>query len=202
LPGQTILLSRSADDVLRVLVDVIAFPFFESIGLLGLDVTVAELNGIQLIGADATIQKLLPSGFGIEKPFSFFLNQRNRKWPVLFTNQNECTISVLGIHGNALLLSRLSYEIGSVLAILRRFAGGNDVFSIWSKNLRECVDIELLGCSDECVCSLRRRLKPLCQGTTGGSCRHSLGGGVLGRGEQHELRQACAHCKDANRFNE
>src|ERR1700756_5640615 len=68
LPCQAILFARSADDALRVLVHVVAFARLECVFVLRFDVAAADINSVQFITSDATVEEFLASRFGIKRP--------------------------------------------------------------------------------------------------------------------------------------
>src|SRR5690348_4657760 len=68
LPRQPILLTRSADDALRILVYVVKLPLTGGIFVLGFHVSAADFNRVQFIGADAAVKEFLFAGFAVEKP--------------------------------------------------------------------------------------------------------------------------------------
>ena len=70
LPRQAVLLARRADDALRVLVHARAVVLLRGVLVLRLDVAAADLDGVELVPADAAVEDLLPSGLGVEAPLA------------------------------------------------------------------------------------------------------------------------------------
>src|SRR3974377_615106 len=68
LPGPAIVFSGCADDALRVLVYFRAIVLLQGVLLLGLDITAANLNGIEFVSANAPEKNFLAAGLGIKKP--------------------------------------------------------------------------------------------------------------------------------------
>src|SRR5262245_17956273 len=66
-PGQAILLPLSADDSLGILVHSVFF-LCQGVLVLRLNVTAADLNGIQLVAADTPEQKFLTARLRVEIP--------------------------------------------------------------------------------------------------------------------------------------
>ena len=66
LPRQAVLLARRADDALGVLVDAGRVVLRERVFVLRLDVAAADLDGVELVAADAPIEDLLAPGAGVE----------------------------------------------------------------------------------------------------------------------------------------
>src|SRR5262245_6165421 len=104
LPGQAILLAWSGDHTLSVLVHVIPIALLKSVIVLRFHVPVTDLNGIQLIGTNAAIQKFLPPGWRIKEPFVTLFHERYGEWPILIADKKERANPRLGIDGNAQFL--------------------------------------------------------------------------------------------------
>src|SRR6266850_5350878 len=145
LPCQTILLTGRANDALGVLVYVVTLMGLKSVFMLGLHVTVANLNGVQFIRADAAVEEFLAACFGVKRPFVTLLHERHGERPILIADEEERAIPALRIHGHVLLLVGLSNKIRGVLPVLREFAAEHDVFAARSKNVSELDHIKLLG---------------------------------------------------------
>src|SRR5580704_13270548 len=86
LPCKTIVFSGGTDDPLCVLIYFSIVMLFQSVFVLRLDVAAANLDGIQFIGTDASENDLLATRFGVESPFPFVLDERDRQWPILITD--------------------------------------------------------------------------------------------------------------------
>src|SRR5262249_11837875 len=95
LPRQAIVFPGHAKDSLCVLVHLGTIVFFRGIVMLCLDKTTANLNGVQFVLTDTTIQYFLTSNLGIEKPFPLLLYDRNRKREIIITHQQNGLIPIL-----------------------------------------------------------------------------------------------------------
>ena len=93
LPVQAILLSRCADDLLRILVHSRIIANFRCVFLLRLDVNVAHLDCVQFIGANAPKQDFLTACRGVELPFAVPLDQRGGHGPLLVTHDDGGAIT-------------------------------------------------------------------------------------------------------------
>src|SRR5207302_8985259 len=122
-------------------------------------VSAANVDCIQFIGSDSAVQELLAAGVRIEAPFTPLLNHWDRKWPVLLTNEEECSNPGLGIQGNAVLLPSFSSEIGCVFSILRELATENDTLHLGAKYLGQCGLIEFVSGLGEGSSRLLWRIK-------------------------------------------
>src|SRR5215510_4190001 len=85
LPCQAIMFPRVAQDILCVLVHLRTVMFLHRILMLRFDEATANLDGIQLVGADASIQYFFTADLGVEKPFPVLLHNWNRKREIIFT---------------------------------------------------------------------------------------------------------------------
>src|SRR6476661_703634 len=121
LPGQTILLAWGTDNTLGILVHVVPFAWLKGIIMLRFHVAAADLNRVQFVSADAAVDELLTAGLAIKKPLATALHDRHRERPVLVAHEQECAAPVFRIDGDALLLTGLGGEVGSVLPVLREF---------------------------------------------------------------------------------
>src|SRR6476620_3151909 len=83
LPSQAILLAGSTDDPLGILAYIVKCALLSGVIVLRFHVTVTDINGIQFIGANAAIQKFLPTSFAVEEPFLPPLHQWYGERPVL-----------------------------------------------------------------------------------------------------------------------
>src|SRR6516164_269627 len=137
LPGQAILLPRSADNALSILVNAIAFPWLKGIFVLRFYIAMTNLNCVQFVGTNAAIEKLLPASIGIKEPLATSLYNWYREGPVLVTNQEECAVASFGIHRDTFLFMGLRGEVSCMLAVLRVFAAEDNILSSRSKDLQE-----------------------------------------------------------------
>src|ERR1700758_3195577 len=65
-PHQSIVFARRADYALRVLVHFGIIVFFQGVFLLGVNVTTADFDGIQLVASNAAVEHLLTARLGIK----------------------------------------------------------------------------------------------------------------------------------------
>src|SRR4029453_4313598 len=86
LPCQTILLPGRADDALRVLIHAGTLTLQKRVLMLRLDKAMANLNGIQFISPDPTVQELPTPGFRIKRPLSVGFHDRYGKRPIIITD--------------------------------------------------------------------------------------------------------------------
>ena len=89
LPRQAILLARSADDALRILVHVVALRRAEGVFVLRLHVAAADLDGVQLIGADAAVEVSCRPALPSKNHLLPLLHDRDGKRPVLVADEQE-----------------------------------------------------------------------------------------------------------------
>src|SRR5262245_1784187 len=68
LPRQSIVLARCADDLLRVLIDLRAVVLVARVLDFGFDESLAHVDGIELVPADAAEQDFARAGLRIEVP--------------------------------------------------------------------------------------------------------------------------------------
>jgi hypothetical protein len=72
-----------ADDFLRVLVRFGIVVLLHGVFVLRLDVTAADLNGVQFIGADSAEKYLVATSLGIERPLSADINDGEWERPIV-----------------------------------------------------------------------------------------------------------------------
>src|SRR6267142_358981 len=127
LPCQAILFVGSAYYALRVLVHVVTLPLLECVIALCFHVAVADINRVQFIASDATVEEFLPAGFGIERPIGALLHDWHGERPVFVTHKQECAVASLGVHGNSFLFAGLDGKVSGSPPVLWVFAGEIDV---------------------------------------------------------------------------
>src|SRR4029079_4652689 len=88
LPRQAVLLAWFADDALRVLIDPGALVHHEGVLMLRLNISTADLDCIELVAADGSIEDLLSAGRRIEAPLSGLPDDRDRKRPILIADDD------------------------------------------------------------------------------------------------------------------
>src|SRR6516164_9714009 len=194
LPSQPILFPGGAYNALGVLVHRVAFAWLQCIFNLRFDVAVADVNGIQFIAADATVEQLLAACFGIEIPFATQLYQWGGEWPVFIAHQKKRPVPGLWIGSNAFLFTGLRSEVGGSLTVLRVLTRENDIVAIRTENFFERAYVKLLGRINKCIGSLLRSLE---RSRTYASRGESRFGRRLLASEEHGCRQnRIHHCAD------
>jgi hypothetical protein len=114
------------------------------------------VNGIEFVATDAPMEEFLAPGVSIEVPFVTRLHKRHGEWPILIAYEQKCPSSRLWIQGNTFLFPSLRSKVESPLAVLRVFAGENDVVAIRSENPFENAYVEFLCRINQCIgCLLR-----------------------------------------------
>src|ERR1051325_3192934 len=75
-PGQTILLTRRTDDALRILMHAV-FALHQRILVLRFDVTTTDLDGAQLVAANAPVENFRATRARVERPTRRSLHKRH-----------------------------------------------------------------------------------------------------------------------------
>src|SRR4029450_462460 len=167
LPRQPIVFSWRADDSLRVLVHLRIIVLFLGILVLCLVETATNLNRVQLVSADTSIQYFLTTYFGIKGPLAFALHNWNGKRKIIVTHQENGTVRILLIQFNRVLFLCLFGKSSRAVLILHRVFGSDDILAIRSQNFLRGGDIEirrhfnksvsrLFGCIELLLLWLRR----------------------------------------------
>src|SRR6266403_1381357 len=143
LPCQAILLAWSAYSARGVLVRIVAFTLLECVFVLCFHVAAADVNGVQFIASDATVEEFLAAGFGIKRPFGAQLNDWHGERPVLVAHQEECPVPLFRIHGDAFLFASFCSEVSGSLPVLWVFTGKNYVLATGAENLSEKTLVKL-----------------------------------------------------------
>src|SRR5262249_19641837 len=86
-PVEAVLLSRPADDALRV--DSVASDSLLCIFVLRVDIGEAGLNGPQLVAADAAKKNFFASGRGVELPRALLAHERNGKREIVLPDDQD-----------------------------------------------------------------------------------------------------------------
>src|SRR5262245_21118828 len=86
-----------------------------------------NLNGIELVTADAPAQKLLASGIRIKVPGVTRFYDRQRKWPVIIADYERGAVAILWVDFDIHLRARLFRKSHGILFVARRFARVNYV---------------------------------------------------------------------------
>src|SRR5215218_6104679 len=106
LPRQAVLRARRADDVLRVLVNIVALARLERVLVLRLDVAAADGYGVKLVAAHAPVDDLLPARVRVEEPLPSLPDDGHGERPVVFAYLQHCAAWVSGIERYVLLHAR------------------------------------------------------------------------------------------------
>jgi hypothetical protein len=80
----------------------------ERIRVLRLHVIVADLNGVQLVPADAAVEDLLLPGFGVEGPPAAVADDRDRQRPVLCSDREGREVGGLRVGNDFALFAGVS----------------------------------------------------------------------------------------------
>lgn len=148
MPCQAILFAGSAYNPLGILVRIVALALLKCIIVLRFHVAAADVNGVQFIASDATIEELLAAGLGIKCPFGAQLHDWHGERPVLVAHEEECPVVFFGIHGDAFLFASLGSEVSGSLPVLGVFTGKDYVLAAGTENFHESALVKLLGRSD------------------------------------------------------
>ena len=130
LPGEAVLFARRADDALGILVDLGIVVLFLGVFLLRFDETLADGDGIQLIGTDAPLQNFLQARLGVERPFILFLDDWNGQRKGILANRKNGLVRGLGIDFNRLLFLGLGDKRQRPFFIHHGIFGSNNVLTI------------------------------------------------------------------------
>src|SRR5678816_3018769 len=84
-PRQAVLLTRSTDDSLRVLIHTVGTLHQRKV-MLRLYVSPTDLNCVQFIASNTPVKKFLTSRFTVKRPRATGLHDRYSKGPVVVTN--------------------------------------------------------------------------------------------------------------------
>src|SRR5262249_18065855 len=142
-------------------------PLDQRVLVLGLDVTAADLNCVELIAADAPVKDLETAGARVERPASRTFYEWHRKRPVVFADVQKGASRVLWLQRYVVLDAGFSGELLRDFAIARGFAGVKDVVAVWSKNGQQRLLIIFFGCVDQCTRCLFRGWKRFRLGRNG-----------------------------------
>src|SRR5262245_11488153 len=89
LPCQTILFAWSAYNALSVLIRLVAIALLKCIFVLCFHVATANINSVQLIASDATVEEFLTASLGIKRPFGTQLHHWHGERPIFITDEEE-----------------------------------------------------------------------------------------------------------------
>src|SRR5262245_12910204 len=159
LPCQTILRARRADDALRILIYVVPLTRLKCVRMLRFDIAAGDRNGVELIGADASVEDLLLAGRGIERPLRPPLDDRDREWPVVVTHEKKRASTGLWVDRDPVPFLRLGGELGSALSILRTFTRQHDGLELGPEHLLERIQVVLRSRVDDGIAGLVGRIK-------------------------------------------
>src|SRR4029077_8471965 len=98
--------------------------------VLRLDVAAADLDGVELVAADAAIENLLEARLRIERPLAAALYDRHRERPIVRADHEHGAVGILRVGRDLLLLARLRDELRRDLLLACGLAGMNDVLAV------------------------------------------------------------------------
>ena len=98
-PYKSVLFSGRADNSLSVLIHFGIIVFLQCVFVLGIHIVSANLKGIQFVRADAPVEYLLSTSFGIEEPCSILFHNRNRHRPVPVSYNKNGPIRLFRVDG-------------------------------------------------------------------------------------------------------
>src|SRR5215471_3875702 len=182
-PGQPVLLLRAPDDALSVLGDGRAAARLGSVLLLGLHVTLADLDRVELVASDAPDQDLVLPGHGVEAPGSGALDERDRNRPVLRPHDDRRLLRILRIRDYGELGLRLLREFRREVLVEHGVAALDHVLPAGPQDFQEGGNVVLFRRGDE---SVGRRLRRGERAMFDGRRRRAKGG----RGENGRARDA------------
>src|ERR1700756_2117948 len=104
LPGQA-RRPRSADDFLRVLVNVVTLTRLVSVLVLCIHIAKTDLNRAQFVRPDPAKQHLLLARLRVEIPLAGPLFEWNRKRPILVSDIHDGAVSICGVYNSVELLN-------------------------------------------------------------------------------------------------
>src|SRR5580704_16807868 len=134
LPIQAVLFSRSTEDSLRVLIYSGIIVNLQSIFLLGIHKTTADLKGVQFVGANPAKENFLPARLGFEIPFAILLDQRNRHGPLFLANNDDCPSRFGRVDRYGVLGTSLCRKRSSIVFVFDGIGRGNEVLAVWSED--------------------------------------------------------------------
>src|SRR5262249_23195284 len=172
LPGKAILLAGGADDLLGVLIDVVALSFLQGVLVLSVHIPVTESNSIKLILTDPADQDLALARSGVKAPLPGGTHDWYRKQPVLGSYRECCVVVICLVDGNGFLLSSHRSESRCPFLVASRFTGVNNLLALRTNNRVERRHIKLFSGIDDgvrCFFGGGKRLAPH-------DCSRSLGG--------------------------
>ncbi len=81
MPVKPIMTARRAAKMLCILHNAISRAIDAGVLTLGIDISVANADGVQFVASDPAIKNLFLAGLGVKKPLAIAFNQRDREWP-------------------------------------------------------------------------------------------------------------------------
>src|SRR5512139_1797764 len=166
--------------------------------MLRLDVSAADLDGVELVSADPSIEDLLPAGLRVEAPPSALPDDRDRERPVLVTDDEGGAVRVLRVHDDGPLLASLRGEEHGGLPVLGGLPGRDEVIGVRTEDRLEGRPVEALNRRNQSIGGFLGGSERLLRGRRGRDrlpLRRGAGGGdehVRARGgpEQVERTEA------------
>src|SRR5688572_33203972 len=112
--------------------------------MLRFDIRAADGNCVQLVTADAPVEKLLTTCLRIKGPRRADLYDWHGERPTVFTNLQNRTTRVLRLIRDVLFDPGLCSKLLRYFTIPGRFARMNDVVAVWTKNFGKRRLVKLL----------------------------------------------------------
>src|SRR5689334_4281438 len=107
---------------------------FQGILFLRLDVSPTDLNDVEFIGANAPQEHLLTTCLGVKRPLSFFLNNGDRKWPIVIADGEYCALGILGIDAYRSFIASFGHKFCSSVFVLYGIFRRNQIFAAWPQD--------------------------------------------------------------------
>ena len=142
-PNQTVMLSIGADDSLRILIYSGTVMFFHRILVLGFHVVTTDFDSIQFVAPNAPVQNFLTSCGSVEEPSSISLDDGDRQWPIVVSDNKSGAVRVLGIYDNRILLVSFCSKGNSDVLVSNGVLRSDQVFTTWTENLVESGHIKV-----------------------------------------------------------
>lgn len=162
--------------------------------MLSLDVAAADLDGVQLVLADAAVKDLLPAGAHVEPPLALLLDDGDRHGPIFIPDREDDAVLVLGVRLEHVPFFRPGSEGGDDVLGLHLVLGDHEILVRLAEDPDQGRDVPLLGRLDQRVSRFLGSGKSLL-------ARSRLGGGSRLRGadcQRGEARDCDSQREDAH----
>src|SRR6476661_7149445 len=116
--------------------------------LLRLYVPMRDLDSIKLIGSNAPEENFLAACGRIEIPLSLSQNDRDRHWPIIFSNQQD---GLCLLHAHAVFLVSFFNKFLGTDLVADRVRGRHKIFSLRAEDLEQSRHVKALCRFDQCV---------------------------------------------------